>query len=263
METEEQDIRNLFSSDSLDDTNEDKILGEFDDGEEYQIVKDIDYDPNEFIEDNKAEYVISKELSKYQQQLELSFALRISLQTPSVLNSISETIYKNLGGPIACLDDISDVIFYEYAKRIFNIQYLFNLALVNKHYNNTFKKNYYTLTKLFLEIREIPFQKSIRYCKKMVKRNMDLIRKITGVNEIFTNKKKKRKTVRILCPRIMLFRMVAQCDDQYRIINNTPIYLKIRIDYKHGEQDFYFYQNYNGGELKEGCDNKDAKEILR
>lgn len=227
-----------------------------------RLVEDLEYEADDFIDDKQDHFEISKELRRYQEELQLSVALKISLQTPSVLSSISETIYKYMGGPIIRLNDISDIFFYEYAKRMNNINHIFTLAKVNQHYNKIFKNILHMLTNSFLMLREIPLQKSIKYCRNMINRNIKLITSTTGLHDIFAPEKKKCKTALPLCPRVMLFRMIALCNENYLILNNTPIYLKIKIQFKGGNQDFYFQQDYSGGELLIGCSDE-AREILR
>lgn len=225
--------------------------------EDFPIVEDIDYEDDVFFKDKIEEIKYNKDLKRYQKELHIAIAIKISLNTPSFLNSISETIYKNIGGPITCLGDISDVFFYEYGRRINKISDLLSLAEVNQHYNKTFNKNFNNLIRLFLQLREIPLQKSIKYCRKMINNNIEIIKKLTGLHEIFTDKNN-----RLLCPRVLIFRMVTLCDNQYNIINNATVYIKIKVQYKSGDKNFYFHQNRKDEKLKEGCFSEEAKEIL-
>lgn len=115
------------------------------------------------------------------------------------------------------------------------------------------------LTEFHLSMKEIPFARSIKLCDKMLTRNLELITKVSGVNGITKIKNKKL----VLCPRIISFSMVALCDDEYRILKHSAIYIKIWINYKSGDKVFYFYQNTILDHLHEGCPNNHAIEILR
>lgn len=214
------------------------------------LVEDLSFEEDYFIDE--PDININENLFIFQEELEMETAIKLSLTT----NVSSFDI----------LDP--EVILFEVAKHL--LSSALNLSLVNKRYNTEFKNSYYNILGGSMSLKQIPEITNLKYCYDLLARNERLVEETIIIRSKIYQRAYGNKFYNFeLNNKIQSFRMVAFCNNEYKILAGTTIYLKIVIAgksyYYHqkvAKYNIYYDQILDEVKLKIGCPFTEAKRLL-